>query len=157
MFYLEAQNLHLQLRMFENRCDLFIATVPCTGVFSQRKEENLTLNTDSLFSKVINKNLTGAAILIMKVGKTQFSRGYEFAYLEYDIPTTDVTVFDVASLEKQFTGIAVSLLVTKGKLWLDDILKYITELRGYGYAITVDHLLHHPNGIRDPVATLALQ
>ncbi|MGL4609829.1 MAG: serine hydrolase [Trueperaceae bacterium] len=43
-------------------------------------------------------------------------RGYGLANLEYDIPITPSTVFDIGSVSKQFTAACALLLEYQGKL-----------------------------------------
>jgi CubicO group peptidase (beta-lactamase class C family) len=70
------------------------------------------------------------------------------ANLDYRIPVTDSTVFNLASVSKQFTAFLVLLLEKEGKLSLDDELqKYIPELKNFGHPITIRQLLHHTSGI----------
>ena len=72
------------------------------------------------------------------------------ANLEYDIPITPATVFDIASVSKQFTGMAISSLIQQGKISLDDdIRKYLPDVPEFGKTITIRHLVHHTSGLRD--------
>ncbi|UCF16683.1 MAG: beta-lactamase family protein, partial [Phycisphaerales bacterium] len=112
---------------------------------------------DSLFAKLNNTDSPGIAVLVVRDGKVLLRRGYGMANLEHKIPITPTTVFDVASVSKQFTGLAVCILVEQGKISLeDDIRKYIPELPDFGHKITIEHLVHHTSGLRDWPATLAL-
>ncbi|MBR1905666.1 MAG: serine hydrolase [Clostridiales bacterium] len=59
------------------------------------------------------------------------------------------TVFDIASVSKTFTAVAILQLAEKGKLKLDDTVdKYFPEYET-GKKITIDHLLHMSSGIPD--------
>src|SRR3546814_5653099 len=79
------------------------------------------------------------------------------ANLEHKVPVTPETVFDVASVSKQFTGMAIAMLVEEGTISLkDDIRKYIPEMPQFDDTITVGHLVHHTSGLRDWPGTLAL-
>jgi CubicO group peptidase (beta-lactamase class C family) len=99
----------------------------------------------------------GYAVAIIKDGKVVFKKAYGWANCEYDIPFTSSTVFDFASVAKQFTGYAIASLVSQGKISLDDdIRQYIPELPDFGETITVKHLLYHTSGIRDWVALVKL-
>ena len=98
---------------------------------------------DSLFSNY-NSNTPGVAIAIIKDGKIVFKKGYGSANLEYDIPITPQTVFNIASVSKQFTAFAIYLLESQGKLsFEDDIRKYFPDLPGYSKPIKIKHLLSH--------------
>src|SRR5687767_10386830 len=61
---------------------------------------------DSLFASY-NSHTPGAAVAIVKDGKVVFRKGYGMADLEHDIPVTPQTVFNIASVSKQFTAFAI--------------------------------------------------
>jgi CubicO group peptidase (beta-lactamase class C family) len=72
------------------------------------------------------------------------------ANLEYDIPVTPATIFDIASVSKQFAGLAIAQLVEDKKIALDDdIRKYLPDVPDFGKKITIRHLVHHTSGLRD--------
>ena len=67
---------------------------------------------------------------------------------EGTLPITEDTVFQLASVSKQFTATAVMLLVREGKLSLEDeITKFFPEIPYPG--VTIRHLLNHTSGIPD--------
>lgn len=107
---------------------------------------------DSLFASY-NLQTPGAAVAIVKDGKVVFTKGYGMADLDHDIPITPQTVFNIASVSKQFTAFAIYLLADEGRISLeDDVRKYITEIPDYGKVIKIKHLLAHTSGLRDQAA-----
>jgi CubicO group peptidase (beta-lactamase class C family) len=111
---------------------------------------------DSIFS-AYNSETPGVSIAIVKNGEVVFKKGYGSANLEYGIPITSQTIFNIASVSKQFTAFAIYLLERQGKLsFEDDIRKYFPDLPGYGKPIKIKHLLAHTSGLRDQAALLAL-
>ena len=105
---------------------------------------------DQLFAVWDNNYTPGAAISIVKDGEILYKECYGMSNLEYDIPITPTTIFNIASVSKQFTAFAVLLLEHDGKLQLDDdIRKYIPEVPDFGKTITLRHLAHHTSGMRD--------
>jgi CubicO group peptidase (beta-lactamase class C family) len=113
-------------------------------------------SVDKLFAELSDTESPGIAILVMQDGEVLLRQCYGMANLEHKVPITPDTVFDIASVSKQFCGMAVAMLIEQGKIALqDDIRKYIPELPEFGHTITVDHLVHHTSGIRDFPATLA--
>jgi len=117
---------------------------------AQKKTDSLTIKLDALFSNYNNKTGPGVAVGITQNGKTIFKKGYGLANMEYDIPITSASIFDIASVSKQFAGLAISMLVQQGKISLsDDIHKYVPEVPDFGQTITINHLVHHTSGIRD--------
>ena len=112
---------------------------------------------DSLFAQYTVANSPGLALAVVRDGKVILQRGYGLADIEHRVPITPATVFDVASVSKQFAGLAVAMLVQEGKIKLtDDIRTYLPELPVREKPITVDHLLHHTSGLRDWPGTLAV-
>jgi CubicO group peptidase (beta-lactamase class C family) len=123
--------------------------------FSQTHEE-AERKIDSLFASY-NLQTPGAAVAIVKDGKVIFKKGYGMANLNHDIPVTPQTVFNIASVSKQFTAFAIYLLESEGRLsFEDDVRKYIPELPFYGSPIKIKHLLAHTSGLRDQAALSAL-
>ncbi|MBL7703577.1 MAG: beta-lactamase family protein [Ferruginibacter sp.] len=114
-----------------------------------QKNKTAERKIDSLFSSY-NAKTPGVAIAIVKDGKVVFKKGYGMANLNYNIPVTTQTVFNIASVSKQFTAFAVYLLQNEGQLsFEDDIRKYIPELPVYETTIKIKHLLAHTSGLRD--------
>ena len=67
---------------------------------------------------------------------------------ESTLPITEDTIFQLASVSKQFTAAAVMLLVRQGLLGLEDeITAFFPEIPYPG--VTVRHLLNHTSGIPD--------
>ena len=111
---------------------------------------------DSLFTGYTAQT-PGAAVAIVKDGKVIFQKGYGMADLDHDIPITPQTVFNIASVSKQFTAFAIYLLEDEGKIsFEDDARKYIPGLPDYGTTIKIKHLLGHTSGLRDQAALGAL-
>ena len=92
----------------------------------------------------------GAAVLVRKNGHTVFTGGYGVADLHTLKKIDARTNFRLASFSKQFTAMAIMLLVHDGKLTYDRTLADIFPgFPAYGRAITVRHLLTHTSGLAD--------
>jgi hypothetical protein len=117
----------------------------------------LQAKVDKLFAALDKPDSPGAALAIVRDGTVIYKRGYGIANLEYGIPITPATIFHVASVSKQFTAFAITLLAQQGKLSFDDdIRKYLPEVPDFGKTITINHLLHHTSGLRDQWELLAM-
>jgi CubicO group peptidase (beta-lactamase class C family) len=104
------------------------------------------------------RDTPGAVVGVIKGGKLTFVKGYGAANLTYGIPFTPETPTNIGSSSKQFTGFALALLASRGKLSLDDdVRKYIPELKDFGKKITVRHLLSHTTGYREFINTLIIE
>ncbi len=96
------------------------------------------------------EQIPGLAIAIVDRGKVVLARGYGYANIEHSAPVTVDTVFQSASVGKQFTAAAVMLLVEDGRLSLDDpVTRYLPEAPPEWSAIRIRHLLTHTAGIPD--------
>jgi len=96
---------------------------------------------DQLFS-TYDTSSPGGVVLVRRGGKVLFARGYGMADLARRLPNTVDTVFNVASVSKPFTGLAVAQLESQGRLSLeDDVRKHVPELPDFGTAIKVKHLV----------------
>jgi CubicO group peptidase (beta-lactamase class C family) len=114
-------------------------------------------NVDQLFAPWNRADSPGAAVVVVKDGAVVYQRCYGSANLESRTPITSETAFDVASVAKQFTGLAIAMLIEQGKLSLDDdIRKHLPDVPDFGKPITIRHLLHHTSGLRDWPETLGL-
>ena len=100
-------------------------------------------------SKMSRLNVPGLSLVAMKEEKAVEQRAYGYRSLEESKPATPDTVYEIASITKVFTAVAIMQLVEKGKLSLDDpVEKYLPiELRVKGEPVRVWHLLSHTSGI----------
>jgi CubicO group peptidase (beta-lactamase class C family) len=120
-------------------------------------EKEREARVDKLFERWDKPDSPGCALAVVKDGSILHKRGYGSANLEYGIPNTPSTIFHVASVSKQFTAMAVTLLAHEGKLSLDDdVRKYLPEVPDFGKVITLRHLIHHTSGLRDQWNLLVL-
>lgn len=103
------------------------------------------------------KQVPGCALMVRHNGKLVLAAGYGIANLEHNVPVKPQTVFRSGSIGKQFTAMAVMLLVEEQKLALDDpISKYLTVPANWS-GITVRHLLTHTSGLGDYPQNFSLQ
>ena len=112
---------------------------------------------DALFASWDKPGSPGCALAVARDGALVYARGYGYANLDYDIQITPRTVFDVASVNKQFVAALANMLALEGKLSLDDnVRKWLPELPEYERPITLRHLIHHTSGLRDYLNLLPL-
>ncbi len=105
---------------------------------------------DSVFSSLANQKSPGMAVLVRSHGRTLFERGYGVRDLRSLEKIGAETDFRLASCSKQFTAMAVMLLVHDRKLRYDRTLTDLfPEFPAYGKNITVRHLLTHTSGLPD--------
>jgi len=104
---------------------------------------------DYLFSEVTG-NQPGTSVMVIKEGKVVHEKSYGFSNIEDKIKTTPTTNYRIASVSKQFTAMAIMILVNQGKLTYDTKLTEIfPEFPSYGNQISVRHLLSNQSGLVD--------
>lgn len=92
----------------------------------------------------------GAAVVVVKNNKVVFEDYKGFANLEEQVKIGTNSVFELASVSKQFTAFGIALLVDRKILSMeDDIRKFLPELPDYGAKICLSDLVYHTSGIRD--------
>ena len=105
---------------------------------------------DSICSSLFPADEPGAAVLIMRHDTILFSRGYGLADLETRQPIDENTFFNIASVSKQFTAVAILQLADAGLISLNDaIAQYFPFRSAIWKEVRIRHLLSHSSGVPD--------
>jgi CubicO group peptidase (beta-lactamase class C family) len=108
------------------------------------------------FAKQLDEFLTGqnkyyrfnGNVLVADKGEIIFQKSYGYSDFDSQRMLNDSSVFELASVSKQFTATGILLLIDKGKLSLTDSLrKFFPELPYSN--ITIHHMLTHTSGLPD--------
>ena len=103
---------------------------------------------DYMKAEIAKRHIPGAALIVIQHGQIVKVQGYGVSNLEHDTPVIPDTVFELASVTKQFTAAAIMLLVEENKIGLDDpISRYLADTPDTWRGITVRHLLTHTAGL----------
>lgn len=95
------------------------------------------------------RHIPGLSLAVVRNGKIVLAEGYGVANIELSVPAKPNTVYQLASVTKQFTATAVMMLVEDGKLGLEDrITQRLTDLPVAWGDVTVRQLLSHTSGIK---------
>ena len=125
----------------------------CSLILSSEASADPQMNADqigSLFAGLETRNAPGAAVLVLVDGRTVFQKGYGVTDLRTLHPIDERTNFRLASVSKQFTAMAIMLLIHDGKLGYDTRLTDVfPDFPKYGRSITVRNLLNHTSGLPD--------
>lgn len=129
---------------------LFLVSLNCFTQNKKTKQEDFH-KVDSLLKSYYKPLELGAALSIIKNGKMVYSNQVGLANLEHQIPITNTTLFNIASVSKQFTTYLALLLEDESKLsFNDDIRIYLPELKNIPYKITIKQLANHTHGLPNP-------
>jgi CubicO group peptidase (beta-lactamase class C family) len=126
---------------------LFLSVLILFACQKQKEKEKLSFTDqiDSIFTTV--PDFSGVALIVYH-GKTIYHKAFGYRNFETKIPNDTSTIFELASVSKQFTAMAIMMLKEEDKLNYDDpIEKYIPNLPYAG--ITIRHLLNHTSGLPD--------
>ena len=113
-------------------------------------DERTTTQVDAVFADVDSTTSPGAAVAIVRGTDVLYMNGYGMANLEHGVPITPQTIFDIASISKQFAAMTAILLEQEGAIDFDEAAAAtVDQLPDFGETVTLRHLLHHTSGIRD--------
>ena len=129
----------------QRRAGLQLAEPKRPHRFSRRVRHQL----DTLLNAAVGPGAApGYAVGIFQHGRVLFRHGYGLANLDYNLPNTPATVFNIASLSKQFTAACIALLVQRGSLSLDDeVRRYVPAVGKYPERLLVKHLVYMTSGL----------
>lgn len=103
---------------------------------------------DYLKAQMTARHIPGLSVVVVQNGKVVKAQGYGLANVEQSSPATADTIYPIGSLSKQFTAVAVMLLVQEGKVKLDAPLsQYLAAMPKTWQPITVRELLNQTSGI----------
>jgi CubicO group peptidase (beta-lactamase class C family) len=117
---------------------------------AQTAPSSIENQADAMFSGLTQQNAPGLAVLVRKDGRTLFEKGYGVRGLRTLAKIDPHTNFRLASFTKQFTAMAIMLLVHDRRLRYDQTLTEIfPDFSAYGKNITIRNLLNHTGGLPD--------
>jgi len=107
---------------------------------------------DRYLNHLVSKDRFSGTVLIAKDGKPFYTRAYGLASKRYNVPNQLDTKFNLGSMNKMFTGVAIMQLMEQGKISLNDpVGKYLPDLprKEIAEKVTIRHLLSHTSGMQD--------
>lgn len=100
-------------------------------------------------TQLAERHIPGAAVAIIQSGRVVKMKGYGLASIEFGMPVTAKTAFEIGSVSKQMTAAAIMLLVEDGKVRLNDpISKYLKDTPDAWKEVSIRHLLTHSSGVK---------
>ncbi len=110
---------------------------------------DLSVVIDDLVKSAFTQDEPGVAVIVTQAGEVIYRKGYGMANLELGVQIQPDMVFRLGSITKQFTAVAILILLEQGKLALDDsITKFLPDYPTHDHLITIEHLLTHTSGIK---------
>ncbi len=129
-----------------------------TRATSAADHANAKVRSQNVLDDAIDAGAPGCSAAVGVNGKVVWTGVRGVADMSTGSAITTHTVFDIASVSKQFTASALLLLVDAGKLTLDDPLsRHVSELPVWASTVTVGQLMHQTSGIPEYVGLLEAQ
>ncbi|MFC6996770.1 serine hydrolase domain-containing protein [Rufibacter roseus] len=114
--------------------------------FTADSAQKLGLRLDSLFKQFKKKRGFNGTVLVTKYDQVIYKGAFGFADFYRKDSVTVQTAFQLASVSKQFTAMAIMLLQEEGELNYDDSVQQY--LKNFPYkGITIRALLTHQSGL----------
>jgi CubicO group peptidase (beta-lactamase class C family) len=105
---------------------------------------------DYIRDQMKTHRVPGVVVEIARDGRVLKRKAYGVADIELNVPMRTDYIFEIGSITKQFTSVAVLQLMEQGKLSLTDTLgKYIPDAPETWQKITIRNLLNQNSGLKD--------
>ena len=111
-------------------------------------QNDLATRADALIVPYAHADRFWGTVLVASHGRVQFEKSYGLADLAWKVPNSNLSKYEIASLTKAFTGVAIVQLAAQGRLRLEDsISKYYAASPPSWKDITIEQLLTHSSGL----------
>jgi len=120
----------------------------CLLISAEGHAQEMTTRLDSFYKTIAAKNMLNGNVLVAQQGKIVYQQSFGNADFEQKRVNDAGTGFQLASLSKVFTGIAILQLYEKGKIKLDEPFSHYFPAFPY-QEITIRQLLSHSSGLSD--------
>ena len=128
-----------------------LLTLLAAAPAAAQSDSALVQRLDSIAGYWVQRDIAvGIVAAVVKGNDTLLLRSYGKADVEWDVPMPLDAMFEIGSVTKQFTAVALLQLRDQGKLSLDDdITRWLPDFDTRGHTVTLRHLLDHTSGIAD--------
>jgi CubicO group peptidase (beta-lactamase class C family) len=140
---------HQTRSFFHSKTKIELKNDSLSLLFDPKIAEQKSIKLDTFFKKLQQNTGFNGAVLISQYGKIIYNKSFGYANYFTKSPINSHTHFQLASVSKQFTAVAIMQLKEKNLLGYDDpIYKHI---QGFPYdsSLTIRSLLTHRSGLSD--------
>ena len=131
----------------------FAPARPPSDLPPQKKlsDSEIAKELETFVKRLADADAFSGSVLLAKGGKVLFKGAYGLASKRFSVPNRIDTKFNLGSMNKMFTGVAIAQLVQRGRLSLDDPLGKFLSTDWLPHEITdkikIKHLLTHTSGL----------
>ena len=124
--------------------------VPSEAAARRLSDDEVVHELDAFVKQLGDADAFSGAVLLAKDGEVLYTKAYGMANKDFNAPNRVDTKFNLGSMNKMFTSVAIAQLVERGKLSYEDPLSKF--LPGFPTAedakkIKIKHLLTHTSGL----------
>ena len=125
--------------------------LPPIPVDKSLTSDEIDRRLNDYFSKLAAQDIFSGVALVARNGAPVFLRAYGMADREKKVPNTIRTRFNIGSINKAFTQVAINQLIADGKLSYNDTLgKFFPDYpQAVSRSATIEQLLTHRAGLSD--------
>ncbi|MGV7211551.1 serine hydrolase [Oxalobacteraceae bacterium A2-2] len=121
-----------------------LAQTPATAAVASAEAARI----DALVNSYFPADMPGATLIVVRDGQSLLRKAYGLADVEHQQAMTPQASLRLGSITKQFTAVAIMMLVDQGKLSLaDPVTTFFPDYPAQGRKVTIEHLLTHTSGI----------
>jgi CubicO group peptidase (beta-lactamase class C family) len=116
------------------------------------KPQQMVALLDEYVQSLAAEDRFSGTVLVAKDGQPIYKKAFGQANLRYHVPNQIDTKFNLGSMNKMFTGVAIAQLAEQGKLSFNDLVgKFLPDYPNKEVAekVTIHHLLTHTSGLSD--------
>ena len=131
---------------------LICAQVSQLNSTAKMTDRELSVQIEALLEKAALEDSFSGSVLVAKDGKAVFEKAVGCANKETGVRNKTTTRFNLGSINKSFTSVAISQLAQQGKLaYTDRIAKHLPDYPNKAVAekVTIHQLLTHTSGLGD--------
>ena len=125
---------------------------PDPGNAKRLSDEEIAARAEAYLAKLVAADLFSGSVVVAHDGKPILCRAYGLASRAHGVPNRTDTKFNLGSMNKMFTAVAVAQLAEKGRLaFTDPVGKHLPDYPNKAVAekVTLHHLLTHTSGVGD--------
>lgn len=126
--------------------------LPGLQIADGASRDEITAALNAWFEELAGQDLFSGTALVARSGKPIFEGAWGMATKRWSVPNNPETRFDLGSINKSFTKIAIGQLLEQGKLKLDGVIgDYLPDYPNAEVArkVTLRQLLDHSGGLGD--------
>jgi CubicO group peptidase (beta-lactamase class C family) len=114
-------------------------------------DDELAAYLEDYLGRLTEAGLFSGAVLVAMDDEVLYEGAFGLADRENEIPNQPDTKFNLGSMNKMFTAVAIAQLVEQGELAFDDLVsKYLPDLpEEIASSVTIEHLLTHTSGLAE--------